>query len=277
MVGNRDQRSQFNLVTQGRRQQGSAFKPFALIAALEQGIDPETKFVSKSKEYLVDVGTDKPERWKVKNYDGIERGTITLREALWMSDNTVFTDLVMNANGKGLKHGPEAIADVAKRCGISAHLPEHPNPSIVLGAYEVSPLDLATAYANIANGGRRVEPTTISKVVSNEGQEDERILYEAPSRPEGEQVIDPEIARQATEIMIGDVRKGIASDAALGDQPVAGKTGTSESFFDAWFIGYTPQLLTGFGWDTRRAERPLSTTWSTPGSCTASTEVSHRR
>src|SRR5215211_1133916 len=245
MVGNRDPKSQFNLVTQGRRQPGSSFKPYALIAALEQGIDPETKFVSEKKIYQVDIGTDEPERWRVKNYDGIERGTISLKEALWWSDNTVFTDLVMNANGQGLEDGPEAIADVASRLGISTNFPDHPNPSIVLGAYEVSPLDMATAYATIANGGRLMEPTVISKVVSDEGEEGEKVLYEAPAHPEGRQVIDPEIAHEATEIMIGDVTEGIAEDASLGERPVAGKTGTSENFFDAWFVGYTPQLLTG--------------------------------
>ena len=129
------------------------------------------------------MGTDEPERWRVKNYDGIERGPISLREALWWSDNTVFTDLVMNANGRGLENGPEAIADVANRLGISTNFPDHPNPSIVLGAYEVSPLDMATAYATIANGGRRVEPTMISRVVSDEGKEGEKVLYEAPDHP----------------------------------------------------------------------------------------------
>src|SRR5215216_1836619 len=243
MIGNRDPKSQFNLVTQGRRQPGSSFKPYALIAALEQGVDPDTKFVSEKKVYQVDVGTDEPERWRVKNYDGIERGPISLKEALWWSDNTVFTDLVMNANGKGLEGGPAAIVDVAKRCGITADFGPNPHPSIVLGTQEVSPLDMATAYATIANGGRRVEPTVISKVLSNEGQE-QKVLYTAPEHPEGEQVIDPEIAHEATEIMIGDVTEGIAEDASLGERPVAGKTGTSENFFDAWFIGYTPQLLT---------------------------------
>jgi penicillin-binding protein 1A len=245
MVGNRDQRSQFNLVTQGRRQPGSAFKPFALIAALEQGIDPQTEFVSEEKEYEVDVGTDQPERWKVRNYDAIERGTITLEEALWWSDNTVFTDLAMNADGKGLENGPEAIVDVARRLGITEDFGPRPHPSVVLGTQEVSPLEMATAYATIANEGRRVELTVISKVVSDEGQEEEMILYQAPEHPEGEQVIDPEVAREATEIMVGNVTEGIASDAALGERPVAGKTGTSENFFDAWFIGYTPRLLTG--------------------------------
>src|SRR5829696_5203637 len=245
MVGNRDPKAQFNLVTQGMRQPGSSFKPFALIAALEQGIDPETKFVSEKKSYRVDVGTNEPEHWRVKNYDGIERNTISLKEALWWSDNTVFTDLVMNAEDKGLDGGPAAIVDVAKRLGITADFGSQPHPSVVLGTQEVSPLDMATAYATIANGRRLVEPTVISRVVSDEGEAGEKELYEAPTEPEGKQVIEPEIAHQATEIMIGDVTEGIARDASLGERPVAGKTGTSENFFDAWFVGYTPQLLTG--------------------------------
>lgn len=245
MIGDRDEESQFSLVTQGRRQPGSAFKPFAFIAALEQGIDPNTKYVSEKKEYQVDVGLDKPEKWVVENYDGIVRGEISLKKALWWSDNTVFADLAMNAGGRGLTNGPEKIADVARRCGIRTDLPEHPRPSIVLGAYEVSPLDMASAYATIANGGRRVEPTAISRVVSNEGMKDEKVLYVSPEHPEGEQVIDEDIAHKTTEIMIGDVTEGIAKQASLKDRPVAGKTGTSENFFDAWFIGYTPELVTG--------------------------------
>jgi membrane peptidoglycan carboxypeptidase len=243
MVGDGDENSQFNLATQGRRQPGSSFKPFALIAALEQGIDPKTTYVSERKTYKVDVGLDKPETWEVQNYDGIERGEISLEEALWKSDNTVFADLAMNAGGRGLKNGPQEIADVARRCGISTHLPEHPRPSIVLGAYEVSPLDMASAYATIANDGRRVEPTAISRVVSHEN--DEKVLYEAPEHPEGKQVISEDIANEATGIMVGNVTEGIAKDASLGDRPVAGKTGTSENFFDAWFIGFTPELVTG--------------------------------
>src|SRR5215204_4830584 len=245
MVGDRDENSQFNLVTQGRRQPGSSFKTFALIAALEQGIDPNTRYVSENKEYKVDVGLGEPETWEVQNYDGIVRGEISLKEALWRSDNTVFADLAMNAGGRGLKNGPEKIADVARRCGIITHLPEHPKPSIVLGAYEVSPLDMASAYATIANDGRSVEPTAVSKVVSNEDDKDEKVLYVAPEHPEGKQVISEDIANEATEIMIGDVTEGIAKDAYLGDRPVAGKTGTSENFFDAWFIGFTPELVTG--------------------------------
>jgi membrane peptidoglycan carboxypeptidase len=245
MVGDRNENSQFNLVTQGRRQPGSSFKPFALIAALEQGIDPDTKYVSEEKEYVVDVGTGNPEMWKVQNYDGIERGEISLQEALWQSDNTVFADLAMNAGGRGLKDGPEEIADVAKRCGITTRLPVHPKPSIALGAYEVSPLDMASAYATIANHGRRVEPSAITKVVSHEDDNDEKVLYVAPEHPGGEQVIAEDVANEAIGIMVGDVTEGIAKDASLGDRPVAGKTGTSENFFDAWFIGFTPEVVTG--------------------------------
>jgi membrane peptidoglycan carboxypeptidase len=245
MVGDRNENSQFNLVTQGRRQPGSSFKPFALIAALEQGIDPDTKYVSEEKEYEVDVGTGNPETWKVQNYDGIERGEISLQEALWQSDNTVFADLAMNAGGRGLKDGPEEIADVAKRCGITTRLPVHPKPSIALGAYEVSPLDMASAYATIANHGRRVEPTAITKVVSHEDDNDEKVLYVAPEHPGGEQVMAEDVANEAIGIMVGDVTEGIAKDASLGDRPVAGKTGTSENFFDAWFIGFTPEVVTG--------------------------------
>ena len=246
MVGDRDENAQFNLVTQGQRQPGSSFKPFALIAALEQDIDPETKYLSeKKKVYQVDVGLDEPEKWTVQNYDGMVRGEISLKEALWWSDNTVFADLAMNADGRGLENGPEQIVDVAKRLGVSAEFPKEPHPSVVLGAQEVSPLDMATAYATIANEGRQVEPTAISRVVRDGRQGEGRVLYEAPDRSEGEQVIDEEIAHKATEIMVGAVSEGIAKDASLGDRPVAGKIGTSENFFDAWFIGFTPQMITG--------------------------------
>ncbi|HZC19735.1 MAG TPA: transglycosylase domain-containing protein, partial [Rubrobacteraceae bacterium] len=243
MLGNRDGESDFNLVTQAKRQPGSSFKPFALIAALEQGIDPSTQFVSEGKQFVLRDEDGNAEQWNVENYEDEDHGPITLEQALWYSDNSVFADLVMNTEGRGLKNGPAAIADVAKRLGVSADL-DGTHPSIVLGAQEVSPLDMATAYATIANNGKKVTPTAIEKVVQNEGQEGEKVLYAAP-REEGEQVINPEVARKATEIMIGDVTRGIAQKAALGDRPVAGKTGTSENFFDSWFIGFTPQLVTG--------------------------------
>ena len=106
-------------------------------------------------------------------------------------------------------------------------------------------MDMATAYATIANEGRLVSPTGIKRVVRNEGEENEEVLREEGDRPEGEQVIAPEVARAVTEIMIGDVTRGIATKANLADRPVAGKSGTSENFFDSWFVGFTPSLVTG--------------------------------
>lgn len=244
MVGGRNQNSDFNLVTQGQRQPGSSFKPFALIAALEQGISPKRKFVSEKKVYHIKKPGGGTEKWKVENYEGIERGRITLQDALWQSDNTVFTDLATNANGRGLKNGPEKIVEVAKKLGIQAKFKKHPNPSVVLGTQVVSPLDMARAYATIANEGRRVQPRAITKVVQNEGQKDQKVLYSAPKNPKGKQVIPKKIAREAISLMMGDINQGIASKASLGDRVAAGKTGTSENFFDSWFIGFTPQLTT---------------------------------
>lgn len=244
MVGDRNESSQFDLVTQAQRQPGSSFKTFAMIAALEQGIDPTTMYLSGPKSYEVQHENGRFETWDVENFDNENRGRIKLEEALWKSDNSVFTDLAMNADGRGLAGGPAAVVDVAKRLGVSADFGDELHPSLVLGTEEVSPLDMAHAYATIANEGRRVELSTISRVIgTTEQQGKDKVMYKAPA-PKEEQVIAPEIAAKATEILVGDIKKGIAHKADLEDRTVAGKTGTSERFFDSWFVGYTPQITT---------------------------------
>src|SRR5215216_5858051 len=152
MVGDRDEESRFNLVTHARRQPGSSFKPFALIAALEQGIDPSTQFVSEKKSYVVRDAEGNPQTWEVENYENEEHGPISLEEALWLSDNSVFADLVLNVDGRGIENGPEKVVEVANRLGVTNDLDAH--PTVALGTQEVSPLDMATAYATIANGGQ---------------------------------------------------------------------------------------------------------------------------
>ncbi len=243
MVGDRDESSQFDLVTQSRRQPGSSFKTFALIAALEQGIDPSTEYLSGPKSYEVQHENGRFETWEVENFDSENRGWIPLEEALWQSDNSVFTDLVMNTDGRGLTGGPAVVVDVAKRLGISTGFGDELHPSLALGTEEVSPLDMAHAYATIANKGRKVELRTISQVIETTKPGKDKVVYEAPE-PEGEQVIATEVAVKATEILVGDIKKGIAYKADLEDRTVAGKTGTSERFFDSWFVGYTPQITT---------------------------------
>ena len=149
----------------------------------------------------------------------------------------------MNVGDRGLENGPEKVAEVANRLGISADFGESPHPSITLGSEEVSPMEMAVAYATIANYGKKVEPTTIQRVVRNADLPDEQTLYTAP-KPDGEQVIDEKVAERAVRILQGDIDYGINQNASLGERPAAGKSGTSERLFDSWFIGFTPQLAT---------------------------------
>jgi len=215
--------SQFNLAAQGERQPGSAFKPFALTAAVDMGIDPDSTYYDAPSTITLDTGG---EPWTVS---GGGRGTMSLRQATALSVNTVYAQLVLDI-------GPKAMDDMARKLGITAELNNY--PAEVLGAltYGVSVLDMASAYATIANGGVRHRPTAIRRVEFPDGEADE-------PRDSGTRVISDGVAYEVANVMKGTLEYGTASGMGIGC-PAAGKTGTTEQQSDAWFVGYTPHVST---------------------------------
>jgi penicillin-binding protein 1A len=223
--------SQFNLAVQGERQPGSSFKPFVLATALEQGIAPQTTFVSKPISIFLG---DK--YWPVHNYEGEYLGPIDLWKAISASDNSVFAQLTKLV-------GPPNVAATAHQMGITSHL--DPVFSIGLGTQAVNPLEMARAYATFANGGYRIdghvfgdEPRAITEI---DGV-DNNVLYS--NSPVRRQVLTPAEDELLTQMLEGVVTGGTGTAAALPGWTVAGKTGTTEQYGDAWFVGYTPQLVT---------------------------------
>ena len=229
MIGGSNFReSQFNLAVQGERQAGSAFKPFVLAAALEQGIAPATQFVSKPITiFLGDKG------WPVTNYEENYLGSIDLEDATIHSDNAVYAQLTALV-------GPRNVRRAAERLGVTSRLNDY--FAIGLGAEAVNPLEMARAFSTFANRGRRVDgsifrnrPRAIAWVhqVGDKRQ---------PNAPVHRPVLDPEKADLINDILEKVIRQGTGTKAALRDRPAAGKTGTTEHYGDAWFVGYTPQL-----------------------------------
>ncbi len=233
MVGGRDYRkSQFNRATQALRQPGSAFKLFVYLAGLEAGMSPD------------DTISDTPLRiggWRPRNYDGRYRGDITLRQALAQSINTVAVRISERA-------GRSRVIDAARRLGITTRLRSH--PSLALGAGEVTLLGLTAAYGVLPNGGFAVWPHGISEIRDRQG----RVLYRRAGSGAG-QVIAPVHVRQLTGMLREVIASGTGRGAALG-RPAAGKTGTSQEFRDAWFIGFTAGLVTGV-WLGNDDARPM--------------------
>ena len=223
LVGGRDYaESQFNRAVSAKRQPGSAFKPFVYLAALETGLTPDT------------VRADAPinvKGWEPENYSHQYFGPVTLTKALSQSLNTVAVRL-------GLEAGPKAVAAVAHRLGITSELSV--NPSIALGTSEVTPLEIVGAYAAFANGGIGVQPQIISRVKTASG----KLLYQRKVTSNG-RVIDPTYVAMMNAMMQETLLTGTARKASLPDWQAAGKTGTSQDFRDAWFIGYTSHLVTG--------------------------------
>ena len=230
MVGGSNFReSQFNLATQAERQPGSSFKPIVLATALRQGISPVTTFDSKPVD--IDAGD---RIWHVTNYEGDYLGRIDLRTAMVVSDNSVYAQLTKLV-------GPKAIVKTAHELGIRSEL--DPYFSIGLGAVAVNPLDMTRAYATFANRGVRVDgsltgdrPRVVEKV------EFARTGAVTENRPVGKAAMTTGEADLLTSILQGVVTQGTGKRAALPDRPTAGKTGTTDNYGDAWFVGYTPQL-----------------------------------
>ncbi|WGR99220.1 penicillin-binding protein 1A [Bradyrhizobium sp. ISRA443] len=223
MVGGRNYaESQYNRAVTAKRQPGSAFKPFVYLTAVESGLTPDT------------IRQDAPldiKGWKPENYTHEYFGSVTLTQALAMSLNTVAVRL-------GLEVGPKNVVRTAHRLGISSKL--EPNVSIALGTSEVSVIELVGAYAPFANGGYAVSPHVVTRIKTSSG----KVLYDRPADPPN-QVIEPRYDAMMNSMMRETLISGTARKAEIPGWTAAGKTGTSQDYRDAWFIGYTANLVTG--------------------------------
>jgi penicillin-binding protein 1A len=223
MVGGRNYaESQYNRAVTAKRQPGSAFKPFVYLTAIESGLTPETI----RQDAPLDV-----KGWKPENFSHEYFGAVTLTQALAMSLNTVAVRL-------GLEVGAKNVVRTAHRLGISSKLDA--NASIALGTSEVSLTELVGAYAPFANGGLGVSPHVVTRIRTTDG----KLLYARPADQLG-RVIDPRNAAMMNTMMQETLLSGTAHKAELPGWMAAGKTGTSQDFRDAWFIGYTANLVTG--------------------------------
>jgi penicillin-binding protein 1A len=244
--GDNFRESQFNLAVQGERQAGSSFKPFVLATALKQGISPSTTFASKPVSIFIG-----DRYWTVRDYENEYVGEADLTTATAISDNAVFAQLTKVV-------GPANVAAMAHRLGIVRHL--NPYFAIGLGADAVSPLEMARGFSTFADGGARIDgstfgnrPRAIVWVRSAQGS-----LVD-DNRPVRRPVLSPDVDALLTSILEGVVRGGTGTRAALPDRPVAGKTGTTENYGDAWFVGYTPQLATAVWVGYPKELRPMLT------------------
>jgi len=222
MVGGRDYTgSQFNRATQAQRQPGSAFKPFVYLAGLEAGLQPSDQFVDEPMR----IGN-----WQPRDYTGHYQGEMTLAEGLAQSVNTIAVQVAQRA---GLRN----VVAVAHRLGISS--PLAPEVSLALGTNEVNLLELASAYAPFANGGLGVWPHGITEIRDGAG----RIVFRRTGSGIG-QVVAPELTGTMNQMLSAVIGHGTGKGAAL-PRPAAGKTGTTQDYRDAWFIGYTADLVAG--------------------------------
>jgi len=233
---------QFNAALTGAgRQPGSSFKVFTLIAALEQGFSPDD-MIDGSTPCDIPNPQGTPNPWSPANFEGETVGWMSITDATVHSVNCAYARLALMV-------GLGRIADVAHRLGITAHLDVV--PSMTLGTNVVTPLQMASAYATIANDGAYHTPYLIASVADANGKSLFSHLDKA------RQAISPQIAREATQVLQQVVFRGTGVAAGVYGHPVAGKTGTAESYHDAWFVGYTPQLATAVWMGNVAGEVPM--------------------
>jgi penicillin-binding protein 1A len=229
----------FNLAAQGHRQPGSSFKPFVLMTAVLQGADPDrTIYVSKPVNFNIPgYGS-----WSPKTYSNTYSGAETLTRATLHSDNSVFAQLDLDV-------GPKNVAHTARLMGITSKLEGLPSEGLGGLTYGVSPLEMASAYATLASGGIRSEPKAIKKVVFPDGKSDD------VGKPKRKRVFSDGVADTVTKVLEKNVQAGTGTAANIGC-PAAGKTGTTDNFADAWFVGYTPHMSTAVwvGYPNSRVE-----------------------
>jgi penicillin-binding protein 1A len=225
MQGGTDFRqNEFNRCVQAKRQPGSTFKPFVYLAALEKGFSPNSIVLDAPVTFATAQGPYSP-----INYTKTFLGEITLKKALEQSVNVVAIKINRTI-------GPENVIRVARQLGINS--PMYPFISLPLGAHEVTMLELVSAYGVLANSGRRVDVTGITRIEDRDGN----VIYKHALNER--RVADPEVVAQLVDMMTGVVRDGTGKNAYL-PRPIAGKTGTTSDYKDAWFIGFVPQLVTG--------------------------------
>lgn len=235
--GNYEQ-NQFNLAAQGHRQPGSTFKTMVLMTALRRGVDPnKTSYVSKPLDLNTPFGP-----WKVKTYSNDYGGSMDLVRATLRSDNTIFAQLDLDL-------GPDQVRQTAYDMGITTKLDGYPAEGLGGLRLGVSPLEMTNAYATIASGGWRNKPIAITRVEFPDGRSDDL------GRPQRTKEFEDGVTAEATKILEANVQSGTGTAAGVGC-PAAGKTGTTDSFTDAWFVGFTPKLATGVwvGYPNSRVE-----------------------
>jgi penicillin-binding protein 1A len=221
--------SEFNYAWQAHRQPGSSFKTFVLAAAIKQGIDPDSTYYDGSSPKTLDPPGAGP-AWVVNNAEP-SGGTMSLASATWHSTNVVFAQLDLDV-------GPENVTQMARQMGIEAPLESVPAEALGGLAVGVTPLEMASAYATLANGGIHHDPTALARVEFPSGQVDE------PSPDTGERVLSEGEAYEVTRLLEGVITQGTGAGYTSIGCRAAGKTGTSEELSDAWFAGYTPLYST---------------------------------